>query len=530
MMRGKFTIDWPRSVRKREDDGEDNPHNVGLCCIESPPTIIALRCSRTQGRLIIVDSLNWFPVPLSEMGDACGLPKLTMPEFNEPDESWFDYCQRDSEIVLETFVNLIDWVRENNCGMFRYTAPSQAYAAYRHRFMRQQICVHDNGDIKQLERSAYCGGRTEVFRLGRFSGMVSQLDCNSLFPSVMQSGRFPMLLDKFDSGRSLSADMPDIAWADSVAEVEINTLSPIFPVRRDGATIYPVGKFVTHLCGHELHYAQSQGYVKRVGKWAEYRCGDLFSLWVDELWQLRQKYKSDGNKLYEQFAKRLLNSLYGKFGQRSPGWINVPGDMSSLPWTRWIGIGEMPNEIVNYRSVGWNVQRQTNREEIEGSFVAISAFVTSAARMKMNAIRWTAGERECYYQGCDSVMVSDLGLERLTAAGMVDQSELGKLRFQCASSDGEILGCSDYRIGDKVVIAGRARAMTLSEDGQQLQRKFDATRNLFSGRPIDYIDETLEPWTRAGMYKKGTVGEDGWVHPHILGICEAAMAFAGVPF
>lgn len=530
LMQSRFSVDWPRSKRTREDGNEDNVHAAGLCCIESPPTIIALRCLHTGGRLVIVDSLNWFPVPLSDMGDACGIPKLIMPEFSAPDDEWFEYCQRDSDIVLETFVNLISWVKENDCGLFRYTAPSQAMAAYRHRFMRQQIFVHDNSAAKQLERSSYCGGRTEVFCMGPINRMVYQYDVNSLFPAIMRQSAFPFILDRCDTERMLSTDCPGISYADSVAEVEIQAMDAIFPVRRDGVTVYPVGRFVTTLAGHELHYAKEHGYIKRIGKWAEYRCGDLFSLWVDELWQLRQKYKNLGNKLYEQFAKRLLNSLYGKFGQRAPGWINSPGNISALPWSRWIEGGELPNEVVNYRSIGWNVQRQSNREEIEGSFIAISSFVTAGARMYMNALRWTAGQRECLYQGVDSLIVTQTGKDRLEAAGHIDPTELGKLRLQCAVDDGEILGCADYRLGDKVVIAGRARKMTLDEDGQMLQRKFDATKNLFNDRPIDTIDETLEPWTRAGMYRKGNVGEDGWVHPMILGIAEAAMAHAGVPF
>jgi hypothetical protein len=479
---------------------------------------------------VIVDSLNWFPVPLAEMGEACGLPKMAMPEFTAPDSDWFTYCQRDSDIVLETFVNLISWVKENDCGLFRYTAPSQAMAAYRHRFMGQQIYVHDNPAAKRLERNAYHGGRTEVFKIGPIARSVHQFDVNSLFPAIMRAGKFPFVLDRSDTERSLSPTLPDIGFADSAAEVEIQTLDPIFPVKRDGVTLYPVGKFVTHLCGHELHYAVEHGYVKRIGQWAEYRCADLFSLWVDELWGLRQTYKATGNTLYEQFAKRLLNSLYGKFGQRSPGWINVPGNISALPWSRWIASGEMPNEVINYRSIGWTVQKQTDRVEIEGSFIAISAFVTSAARMYMNGLRWTAGPREVFYQGVDGLIVTELGKERLETAGHVSSTELGKLRLQCTVDSGEILGCADYRLGEKVVIAGRARKLTRDGDGELLQRKFDATRNLFNNRPADSVDEIAEPWTRAGMYRKGTVGDDGWVHPMILGICEAAMAAQGVPF
>lgn len=530
LLTSKFYIDWPRSKRQRENNEVDDPHTVGLCCIESPPTIIALRCNRTGGRIVIVDSLNWFPVPLSEMGDNLGLEKLPFPSFEAPDSEWFTYCQRDSDIVLETFVGLIRWVKEGDYGMFRYTGSSQAMAAYRHRFMRQQILVHDNPPAKHLERMSYCGGRTEVFRKGSFNCRVYQLDINSLFPSIMQSGVFPFVLDRSDNERVLAANLPDICWADSVAEVELQTMEPIFPLRRDGVTIYPIGKFVTTLCGHELHYAHSHGYIRRCGKWNEYRCGDLFSLWVDELWALRQQYKAAGNDLYDQFAKRMLNSLYGKFGQRAPGWINKPGDISALPWSRWIKSGKLPNEVIQCRSIGWTVQEQTDREEIEGSFVAISSFVTSAARMKMNSIRWTAGQREVFYQGVDSVIVTEAGFARLAAAGMIGDNELGKLRLQCEVDNGEILGCADYRLGDKVVIAGRARKMTLDEDGQIMQRKFDATQNLFTGKAINTVEESLEPWTRAGMYRKGDIDDEGWVHPYILGICEAAMAQQGVPF
>lgn len=530
LMESAFYVDWPRFVRTRENNNEDDAHSVGLCCIESPPTIIALRCCQTGGRLVVVDSLNWFPVPLSDLGHATGLPKLPMPDFTAGDDQWFAYCQRDSDIVLETFVNLIDWVKENECGMFRYTASSQAMAAYRHRFMQRQILIHDNADAKHLERAAYFGGRTEVFRKGEFKTMIHQLDVNSLFPSIMKTATFPCRLDRFDTDRQLSNDLPSICWADSVAEVELFTMSPIFPCRRDGVAIYPIGRFTTTLCGHELHYAAEHNYIKRVGKWCQYQCADLFSLWVTELWGLRQRYKSDGNHLYEQFAKRLLNSLYGKFGQRAPGWLNVPGDISALPWSRWITNGDLPNEVVNMRSIGWTVQRQTNREEIDGSFVAISAFVTAAARMYMNAIRWSAGERDCYYQGVDSVMITDAGLERITAAGFIGENELGKLRLQCSTNDGEIIGCADYRLGEKIVIAGRAMKVARDADGELLQRKFSATADLFSSVPIDHVSEVLEPWTRAGMYKKGDIDADGWVHPYILGICEAAMAHAGVPF
>lgn len=513
----RFSIDWPRSVRKREDNNEDNAHCSSLCIIDSPPTIIALRDTQTQGRLVIVDSMNWFPVPLSQLGEACGMQKLPMPPLGGSNELWFDYCERDAEIVLRTFTNLISFVKASQLGMFRYTASSQAMAAFRHRFSRTDIFFHDNIDIKKLERRSYFGGRTEVFRVGEIDRTVWQLDVNSLFPSVMRTNRFPKKLIRFELRDGLLPLMPAIDYSASIADVELFTIEPIFPTRFDGKVVYPVGSFITTLAGPELELARKKQCIRAVGSWAEYETDTLFDYWVETLWAMRRQFAEDGNLLYEQFTKRLLNSLYGKFGQRSPKWVNQSDCIASLPWSTWSEVDRATHETLSYRSIGWQVQKSSEREEIDGTFPAISSFVTAYARLRMNVLRRTAGRPNVYYQGVDSLIVTKEGLQRLDVTSELSNTELGKLRIQLTADSGKIWGQSDYQIGTKIAIAGRASLLEESELEIIQQRKFIADSMLFKSVAANEVEEHIVPWVRKHAATVGTVGANGWVEPLVLG-------------
>lgn len=518
--RAQLVIDWPRSKRTKEDNEPGNLHASGLCVIESPPTIIAARSSASNGRLVIVDSLNWFPMPLAQLGEAAKLPKLRIPAFADTDEKWFAYCRRDAEIVYATFLELLQWVGRNEFGMFRYTAPAQAMAAYRHRFMRTPIYCHDNKDVKSIERESYFGGRTEVFKMGEIKQTVYQLDINSLFPAVMSCGLFPCLLDRYELREHFDRPPDDINWSAAIAQVRLSTKLGIFPVRLDKRVAYPVGEFVTTLAGHELEFAARSGMIKGVRSWSEYKLADLFSLWVESLWKMRSEYKEQGNTLYDQFTKRLMNSLYGKFGQLSPKWVNVNDSLAALPWMNWSDLDTTTGERTNFRSFGWQIQQQAPKGEVEGNFVAIASFVTAAARMRMNNLRGIAGLDKVYYQGVDGLIVTSDGYSRLDAAGECSATELGKLRHQLTVNHGEIYGCSDYKLGDKVVLSGRAAHTEENDIGELMQHTFAAQRNMFSGQPVNIIEEDITTWQRQGTYCKGVVGPDGWVNPLSLSIQE----------
>ena len=516
----ELAIEWPRSNRTKANAAGLTNGSSASCVIESPPTIIAMRIVETGARIVIIDTLNWFPVALSQLGERLKLPKLDMPEFADRDERWFTYCQRDSDICFFAFAELFNFVRVNDLGMFRYTAPSQAMAAFRHRFMEHKIFVHDNLDVKQLERRAYFGGRTEVFKRGAIRETVYQLDVNSLFPSAMQTGSYPCVLDRYELRDSFLELLPSIDWSQSVASVVIDTPEPIYPIRTPNCVVYPTGRFSTTLCGVELDDAHRKGYIRKVGSWAEYRTERLFNKWVSELYALRLAYKENGDSVYEDFVKRLLNALSGKFGEKAPAWTNVYDNRSGLPWSTWIEFDSKTAEPIAYRMFGWQCQRKAEGVETLKSFVAISAFITATARQHMNRLRTWAGPGNVYYQGVDCLIVNQLGFDRLTECGEIHPTDLGKLKIVCTVDDAEIMGCADYRLGTKVVIAGRARKVERLEDGSLLQRKFHAANAIFNGRAATEIREDLSTWARTGIVTKGIERADGWIEPFQLQQCE----------
>lgn len=73
--------------------GFDHTSGKGWKCIKSviegPPTILGFR---KRGRtLILLDTLNYFRMPLSSLGKAIGLPKTTMPDASASRAEWDAY-------------------------------------------------------------------------------------------------------------------------------------------------------------------------------------------------------------------------------------------------------------------------------------------------------------------------------------------------------------------------------------------------------------------------------------------------------
>lgn len=513
---GNITLDSPRSPRKAANGDANETRKRVLCVIDGPPIIICCRCRLTGGRIVFVDTLNWFKLPVRDLGDAVGEKKGNLPTDTEPFEVWEAYCQQDTLITFLTFAGLMGWCVKHDMGQFVYTAAGQAYHAYRHRFMKTKIAVHHNQEVKGLERLAYFGGRTTVFKRGRIPEDVYQYDVNSLFPFVMSQYCYPNKLRRSEI-RPWVSGLPD--WRhpkDCAAMVRINTDKPLYPVRINRKVVYPIGTFQTALCGAELDLAVRRNEVQAVASWSEYDRADLFSRWVKDLYAMRLAYRAEGNKLYDMFTKSLLNSLYGKFGQLSPEWEFADTDCSGDPWTSWRGRNPVSGELTEFRSIGYDVFYKVDKRELASTFVAVSAFVTAAARSYMDGIREVAGGPNVVYQGVDSLIITAPGKERLEAYGTVHQDRLGSLKFVCGGNFAEIFGQQDYRIGDRIVIAGRSGYYQDRGCGVFAQHRFLNAGDMFRPNTRDQIIEKVVSWSRTQQYDSTGKVLDGWIQPVVI--------------
>lgn len=509
----ELMLDWPRQRRNNATNQTHSKSPYSLAVIDGPPVIIACRVTKTQGRCVFVDTLNWFRLPLSALGEALGLGKLDMPAWTADDEQWFRYCARDTAITYRSFTALVDWTRSQDFGMFRYTVAAQAMSAYRHRLMPHKIYYHDDLDRKSFERRGYYGGRGEVFRVGPIAERVYKLDVSSLFPSVMRSNLFPYTIESYEVRSDYLQFPPPHDLTECVAEVTVKTARPIYPQRIDDRTYYPTGCFNTVLSGPELSAASRAGEIVGYGTWQHYRLAELFTDYVDTLWNLRLAYERDNNRIYAMLCKLMLNSLYGKFGQRAPQWevdtsVHVP-----LPWSQWPVVNLATNEHTLYRAFGHTAQKFVGKREKNKTLPAISAWVTSYARLRMNRLREIAGESGVFYQATDSLIVTEAGCRRLLLAGEVDKRTLGKLRHEQTAEAGHIYGVGDYTLDNEHTVAGRPLNAIEDAHGTMIVRKFHTRDQLFHNRPAAEIIQVNSEWHRREGYWRGTVGDNGWVIP-----------------
>lgn len=515
--RSALVLDAPRRNRAKSESEDDEEEWTGLVVLENPPVIIGARIPRTDGRIVFVDTMNYFRCPLEEIGQQMGLEKLPLPAWSAGDDEWCDRCERDVDITFQCFIELMEWVKSNNMGMFRYTVSAQAMAAYRHRFCSTPIYFHDNLDVKKHERNAFIGGRVECFRIGRIDEDVYALDVNSLYPFIMRHNPCPYKMNWSECPDDFRPIPNGIDLNKCVAECQIDTTHGFYPYKGPNGIIYPIGQFTTYLCGPEANLAESMGHIKGIRFLANYDTEFLFSEWVDTLWGMRQGYKEAGNALYEMFVKNLLNSLFGKFAQRGSEWYPMGQPPDVLPWQQWFGPGDKLGTTEEYRTVGWHLFRKGERPELANTMIAISAFVTAYGRRYMDNLRTIAGPGNVYYQGVDGLLVNQAGMDSLRAANWISETELGKLRVTMATNQAIIHNGNDYSIGGKVVIAGRAKVVSDPSERIIKQRTFSGLAGLFKPDNRDTIVESITEWTRNQHFAKGNVQPDGTVAPIELG-------------
>lgn len=470
---GRLVLRRRRRVSNTINRGDEiEPGRDALICLDDPPTIID--SYTIDGRTIrFVDTRNYWRCSLAELGSQLSLPKHPMPEPWDSEPDWITYCQRDCEIVERAVCDLVAWHREHDLGVWKPTIAGIAFQAFKHRFQRTKLVIHDEADVAALERRAYYGGQISSYYFGHIGppehqqrgllfdkfhedapkpvGPVHQLDTNSLYPSVMREYLFPKRLLEwrfFDEPQDVSSIR---CPSDSVADVFVSTANQDFPIRTAGGVRFARGDYRTVLAGPELYRAASAGLIRRVYSTARYELADLFSSFVDYFWQLRWMNRLAGNLPYEGLCKLALNSLYGKFGQKSVPWVNRPAIYAHERWQHWNKIDASTRTIREFRSIGPLVQERVPQGDAGHAFVAIPAFVTAYAREQMRRDRETAGHHNVYYQAVDALYVSDLGLERLQAAGRIDPARLGALRLEATASDADFLGGGYYRIGSRWV-------------------------------------------------------------------------------
>lgn len=474
-----------------------------------------LKLRKDEYNITCLNMQQFIPVSVKAMGEIVGLEKLDTEYDTEDMTELLTYCERDVDIIVEAFRLWIDYIKVNDLGKFSFTMAGQAFTAFRHRFMSKDIYIHANDLITEYERKTYYGGRVELFRHGVFDGhVVYKLDINSMYPGIMKTSNMPVkwVGTKYAPGKiSLMYSLHRYLC---YAHVALDTPEPAYPVKHKKKLIFPTGRFTTYLAPAELQYAYDNGHIESVEYLITYKPAIIFDDYIDYFYKLRLKYKAEGNKVFDFMTKRMMNSLYGKFGQKIDSMLFEEEvdeeryeclsviDKDTGEWTKELTIGHSRKVYKEAAEEGYN------------SFVAIAAQVTSLARIQLWKLIKKCGIENMYYCDTDSLFVNQAGFMALSDD--IDNKALGMLGVEDVTNHLELYGPKDYVFGSEKVIKGIRKDAKITFDGGYSQISFPGFKgDLKHGLDKPYgIVKVTKHLKRE--YTKGICNQDGTVTPLAL--------------
>lgn len=468
--------------------------------------------------LKFISSTNYYDASLEKLGEMVGIPKGN-PDFSTvSDSDLSEYCRNDVLILKTAMERYFSFIRDNDLGSFGLTRAAQSYNAYRHRFMRSKIGIHNDPDIKDLERSAYFGGRTECFRFGEMpEADYVTLDINSMYPYVMKYYPMPTRCIDF-----LPAGNPESVFnfLDTfcyIAEVLIDTDEPAYPYRMNGRTVFPVGRFPTFVCTEGLRYAIEHNHLVKIGRIAVYEQHYIFGDYVDFFYRVKEQAAKTEDRTFYLLAKKFMNSLYGRFGMKRREEMRSY-DFDGNYYYRIETMDPYGNTVeIQYKLIN-TVIIQGKEVETNKTFVPIPAHVTEYARFLLWEIIKQVGIDRVFYCDTDSIKILAEDLEKVRYP--LDQYKIGSLSIEDRFTRFRINGNKHYETDKQRKIRGvprRAREITpYMFEYDEFLRQYSHLRE---GSTRVFIVKKTQKYAPP-YYDKGIVQDDGHVTPFRLSIPE----------
>lgn len=398
--------------------------------IENPVKIINGRIVKAAlGKHTLQDSYAILPIPL-KMFDKDDIDYRLLEEDlrDENRDEIIRYLCKD----CTSLYSLVQKFRERFGDKLTIGGTAIEQLKKLHPFDRQRK-THD-----EKYRPYYFGGRVEAFETGIQKGQFKVYDVNSMYPYAMREFDHPTgsryhcayggIVDK----RGRISGFANAPFYFARIECEQNGAFPVRVKDRPLDFSVPSGEFF--VTSHELKAAIETGRVQRI-KVKEIRVPEKvirFREYVDTYMAEKVAAKEAGKKAEEIFAKLLLNSAYGKFGQNPEHYFDysITAEDDDIPEGEW--------EIYYAKPGNPRIWRKPSKSE---SFldVATAASITGASRSVL--MRALSAAKRPVYCDTDSIICESLDLP-------LHDSELGKWKLEAEGDTIAIAGKKLYALRD----------------------------------------------------------------------------------
>lgn len=474
------------------------------------PTLI-VKLHKGKLRLSLEDGYNRLRGTIAEWGDKLGLPKLGVDFATVDDQALIVYCKRDTEILLQATLEYMRFIKEHDLGNVKYTISSQALTAYKHRFMRHKILVHDNEYVLNLEREAYGGGMVRVFRVGHFEDDTYYLlDVNSMYGYVMREFEYPTRIIGYRKDVPLDLLEKTLKVACVIARCRVKPKRAAYRCYHLGKITYPLAEFIGVFTTEELKMLLEEGGILEIIEACAYTKRYLFTEYVEYFWNLRKKAIEAKDNITKALAKQYLNSLYGKFGARATTY-RIAEEALVSPFrvdAIYTQDGKKRYPVI---WIGDKPYVEQDEGEADDSIPAIAAHVTANARVVLWRYVELAGVENVYYTDTDSLIVNQAGYERL--AGDITDNELGKLKLEKQAHTLTVYARKDYQIGDKVVCKGVGKSFLIPGATEYKREQWNSFRSYLKGLGLPEVLVEVKDLELKRECYDGEVYPDGRVMP-----------------
>jgi len=385
--------------------------------------------------ITFIDTYNYSKMSVAKMGKIINEPKLDKPKclgkIPKNVKEWEEiktYNIQDAKVSKLFTEFLFDGFYKLGATP-QMTIASTAMSLFRNKYLKETYYPHPEKTTEEMF-DGYYGGRTEAFKRGKIVNH-SLYDVNSLYPHVMDKHHYP---DPASLRTSLSNTTSWIKKYEGMSKVTVKTPDnikhPLLPYRTKTKLVFPTGTFTSWQSHCELRKAISLGYhISKVHKTYYYKktCRP-FKEYVNDIYKLKKQYTKENNPMVI-ITKLLLNSLYGKFGQKFMERDNyLPQEQLTM---------EMVNQATCIEKIQSFVKIKQRTKMPNFCFPIWALYITSYARMHIYDL---IVEGDAAYTDTDSI---------ITTKEMVTGDELGELKKENHITSGIIVRPKFYGLIDE---------------------------------------------------------------------------------
>lgn len=527
--------------------------------------VISDRCTvightLAPGRLVWVSVSNYLDCDLPAFAAAVGVDYDGAADVGPAGRSFQHDPATAADVTDRYFARLMADYLSDGGGHWRTTAAQLSHQTWRRSYCSVPVLEHDDAELSVAEREGIYGGRADAFYYGtvgdgpgerpgempgpepvhpgRMPGPVYTLDIRSQYPALLRDKPFPTAFQKWERSVTPAGLASMVRTSGVLARVLIRTPAADYPVRLGGdvvldkwnpdrgrgdvarraerRTVYASGEYWTWLYGPELADALLHDRVARVGPVARYSLDTPFRDYAASLIDRRDAARAAGDPCREGLLKLLANSFAGKFAARPGGWRTVTGVAAGDDWGEWTDLGDGSGPPVSYRSLSGVVQRHEPDDGRPAGVPSVFGYLTSYGRVQLLEILRAAGPRGCVWCHTDGVTLTDEGLARVRAAGLIGTGGAGRLRETGPVERLRQWGPNHYFADGEWTLSGFSAGAWHDVTGTVYDWQRDTVSALIGARGSPDATRRVRPSRLTATRPAGFVDPEGWAAPLVL--------------